>query len=579
MPEETKDIASKPLTMKDIYEGSFPALKPGEIVTGKIIKRLPNAVLVDLGLKAEGILPLEEFRNPDEAQEGQEVRVSLEVLEDRDGFPVISKKRADFQLAWEKIKEKSQSSEGVPAVVLRRVKGGLAVGVMGLDAFLPGSQVDLRPVSNLDAMVGRELEVKIISVNWYKKNIVVSRRVLLEERRAEARRELFARIAVGDVIEGTVKTITDFGAFVDIGGVDALLHISDLAWNKVVHPKEVVNVNDELKIKVLSADEETGRITVGLKQLTPHPWENVEEKYPIGCRVKGRVTTLAEYGAFVELEKGIEGLIHISEMSWTKSIHHPSQILTADEELEAVVLNIDKDNRRISLGLKQTMPDPWSLIDEKYSAGQRVEGKVRALKDFGAFVEIEEGIEGLIHNADISWTKRIKHPREELKKGLTIETVILGIDKENRRITLGLKQIQEDPFYQISKEMKEGDKITARIVDLPKPGVVVSLPHGIEGFVPLSHLSRGGSKAKENYQIGEELELKVMKIDLGHRRVSLTERLDAPIEPEREEPRREREEPRRERRERRERRRPPEEEVIDRFTFEDHLRGLSDDEE
>jgi small subunit ribosomal protein S1 len=571
MSEEIKQAADGKESFSDLYEGSFPTLRPGEIVTGRIIKRLPNAVLVDLGLKAEGILPIEEFRNPDEIEEGQEVKVSLEQLEDRDGFPVISKKRADFQLAWEKIKEKSQSAEGVEATVMRRVKGGLAVELMGLDAFLPGSQVDLRPVPNLDVMVGRRIEVKIISVNWYKKNIVVSRRVLLEERQDQARRDLFARIQVGDVIEGTVKTITDFGAFVDIGGVDALLHISDLAWNKVVHPKEVVNVGDELKVKVLSADAGTGRITVGLKQLTPHPWERVEEKYPIGSRVRGRVTTLAEYGAFVELEKGIEGLIHISEMSWTKSIHHPSQILTEQEEIETVVLNIDKENRRISLGLKQTMPDPWSLIDEKYSIGLRVEGKVRALKDFGAFVEIEEGIEGLIHNADMSWTKRIKHPREELKKGQTVETVILGIDKENRRITLGLKQTQEDPFYQISKEIKPGDLLKAQIIDLPKPGVVVSLPHGIEGFVPLGQLSRGGKKAKEKYQIGEELELKVMMIDLDHRRIALTERLEDVIEPE----------PESRAPQRRERKRvqhDEEDEYTDRFTLEDHLREFTEEE-
>ncbi|MFO7675870.1 MAG: 30S ribosomal protein S1 [bacterium] len=572
MSEETKQPAAGKESFSDLYEGSFPTLRSGEIVTGRIIKKLPGSVLVDLGLKAEGILPMEEFRNPDEVQEGQEVKVTLEQLEDRDGFPVISKKRADFQLAWEKIKEKSQNAEGVEATVIRRVKGGLAVELMGLDAFLPGSQVDLRPVPNLDVMVGRHFEVKIISVNWYKKNIVVSRRVLLEERQEQARRELFSRIQVGDVIDGTVKTITDFGAFVDIGGVDALLHISDLAWNKVVHPKEVVNIGDELKIKVLSADEGTGRITVGLKQLTPHPWERVEEKYPIGGRVRGRVTTLAEYGAFVELEKGIEGLIHVSEMSWTKSIHHPSQVLTEGEEVESVVLNIDKENRRISLGLKQTLPDPWSLVDEKYHIGQRISGKVRALKDFGAFVEIEEGIEGLIHNADLSWTKRVKHPREELRKGQTVETVILGIDKDSRRITLGLKQTQEDPFYQISKELKPGDQIRAQIIDLPKPGVVVSLPHGIEGFVPLSQLARGGKKAKEKYQIGEELDLKVMRLDLNGRRIALTERLEEQLEPE--------PEARPDKRRERKRVQPADEDEVytDRFTLEDHLRELTDEE-
>ncbi len=576
--------ATKPA---DIYADSFPSLRPGEIVTGRVVKKLPGVVLVDIGLKAEGVLDAGEFRNFDAVAEGDEVKVFLEALEDRDGFPVISKKKADFQLGWEMIKQKSESSEGVPATVIKRVKGGLAVEILGLDAFLPGSQVDLRPVPNLDELVGRQLEVKILSVNFYKKNIVVSRRLLLEERQEQVRREVFSRLQVGDVIEGTVKTITDFGAFIDIGGIDALLHISDLSWTKVVHPTEVVQVGDKLNVKVLSADAASGRITVGLKQLSPHPWERVEEKYPVGSRVRGRVTTLAEYGAFVELEKGVEGLIHISEMSWTKSVYHPSQIVKVDEEVETVVLSIDKENRRISLGLKQTMPDPWSLVDEKYFVGQRVTGKVRALKDFGAFVEIEEGIEGLIHNADISWTKRIKHPREELKKGQEVETIILGIDKENRRITLGLKQTQEDPFYTISRELKEGDVVRARIVDLPKPGVVVQLNYGIEGFVPLSHLARGGKKAKEKYVIGEELELKVIRVDMEHRRIALSERaLQAAEEPAAEEspqPVEPEAGPRRRGRDRDRRAREAEEErmhedaALDKFTLEDHLREFDDE--
>ncbi|MGQ9708274.1 MAG: 30S ribosomal protein S1 [bacterium] len=542
-----------------VYDISFPNFREGEIVTGRIIKRLNNAVLVDIGLKAEGVLGLDEFRNPDEAVEGATVQVYIEALEDNEGFPVISKKKADFQLAWEIIKQKSESSESVPAKVLRRVKGGLAIDILGLDAFLPGSQVDLRPISNLDDMVGKELEVKILTVNWHKKNIVVSRRALLEERQEALRREILSRLQVGDIIEGTVKTITEFGAFIDIGGIDALLHISDLAWVKVVHPSEVVQIGDRLKVKVLSADPNTGRITVGLKQLTQHPWEKVEEKFPIGSRVKGRVTTLAEYGAFVELEKGIEGLIHVSEMSWTKSIHHPAQILTIDQEVEAVVLNIDKENRRISLGLKQTMPDPWSLIEERYRVGERITGKVKALKDFGAFVELEEGIEGLIHNADISWTKRVKHARDELKKGQVVETIILEIDKENRRISLGLKQTQEDPFYKLSQELKPGDVIRARVLDIPKPGLVVALNYGIEGFVPMSHLARGGGKkVKENYQIGEELELKVLKVDLNNRRVSLSERaLQIQVE------------------EKEEEQQPPER-PPDKFTLEDHLRDIKD---
>jgi small subunit ribosomal protein S1 len=540
----------------DIYASSFPKLREGEIVRGRIIKCTHDVILVDLGLKSEGILPLNEFNSRDEIREGDEVAVYLEALEDREGFPVISKRKADFQLAWETIKQKSESAEGVPATVKKKVKGGLVVNVLGLEAFLPGSQVDTRPVPNLDEMIGRNLEVKILTVNWFKKNIVVSRRLLLEEQLAKARREAFGRIKVGEVIEGTVKTITDFGAFVDVGGLDALVHVHDLAWNKVVHPKEIVNLGDKINVKVLSADENTGRVTVGLKQLQPHPWEGVEDRYPIGSRVKGRVTSLAEYGAFVELEKGIEGLVHNSEMSWTKQIHHPSQLVKQGDMVEIVVLNIDKEHRRISLGLKQTTPDPWSLVEDKYRIGQRIEGRVRSLKDFGAFVEIEEGIEGLIYNKDLSWTKRVKHPRELVKKGQKLETIILEIDKENRKITLGWKQTKEDPFYRLSKEFKEGDVIAGRIIDLPKPGVVVSLPYGIEGFVVLGQLARGGKKAKDRYKIGEELEMKIVRIDLDHRRVALSERaLVKPREEERPEP-----EPIEEYR--------PE----DRFTLEDHLK-------
>lgn len=553
--------------LKDIYAQSFPTLKEGEIIKGKIIRHVGNVVLVDMGLKSEGILPMDEFNSPEDAVDGKEIWVYLEALEDKEGFPVISKKKADFQLAWDTIRQKAESAEGVPATIRKKVKGGLAVEVLGLDAFLPGSQIDVRPVNNVDSLVGKSFDVKILSVNWFKKNIVVSRRTLLEEKAKKVRQEAFSRINVGDLVEGTVKTITDFGAFIDIGGIDALLHISDMAWNKVVHPKEFVNPADKIKVKILTADPESFRVTVGLKQLTPHPWDGIEEKYPIGSRVKGRVTTLAEYGAFVELEKGVEGLIHVSEMSWTKMIHHPSQILKIGETIETVVLSIDKENRRISLGLKQTTPDPWSLIEEKYNVGQKVTGRIRSLKDFGAFVEIEEGIEGLIHNSDLSWTTKVKHPREVVKKDQRIETIILEIDKENRRIGLGLKQTKEDPYYRFTKEYKEGDAVKARIIDLPKPGIVVSLPHGIEGFVPLGQLARGARKTKDKYKIGEEIELVIAKIDLERRHIALSEKMLYPSTEE-EAPA----EPKPKKRGRRKEQEFEKEEDIDRFTLEDHIK-------
>ncbi|MEO0105645.1 MAG: 30S ribosomal protein S1, partial [candidate division WOR-3 bacterium] len=421
-------------------------LKEKEIVKGRIVKILKSTVLVDLGLKSEGELSIDEFSDPDELKEGNEVYVYLEKLEDKEGKPVISKKQADFLLRWDKIKEKYEKGEPVDIKVKKKVKGGLMVEVFGLPAFLPGSQVDIKPVLNQDALIGQTLKAKIIQVNYPKQNIVVSRRELLEEEIQKKREALLKKIKVGDVVTARVKSLADFGAFVEIDGVDALLHVSDISWNKVVHPSEVLSIDQEIKVKILAIDEKSFRITVGMKQLQPHPWDVIEEKYPVGSRVKGRVTSLAEYGAFVELEKGIEGLIHVSEMSWTRTIHHPSQILKVGQEVEAVVLHVDKENRRISLGLKQTMPDPWSMVDEKFKIGEKVIGKIRSYKEFGAFVELDEGIEGLIPTTEISWTKRIKHPKEVFKKGQKVEAVITEIDKINRRITLSVKRLKEDPL-------------------------------------------------------------------------------------------------------------------------------------
>ena len=499
--------------------------KEGEIIKGLIVGRTDGHFLVDLGLKSEGVLPVEEFDNPEEVKIGEPVYVYLEAIEGPDGLPVISKKKADFEIAWNKIKEESESGDNLPAKVIKKVKGGLIVDIFGIEAFLPASQIDIKLPKNMDALIGKEFRVKIVKVNWAKRNIVVSRRKLIEEEQERKRREVLSRIKVGDVVEVVVKSITNFGAFVDLDGMDALLHISDLSWNKVRHPSEVVSPGQKIKVKVLNIDE-AGRISVGLKHLTPHPWDLVEEKYPIGSRVKGKVTTIVDYGAFVELEKGVEGLIHVSEMSWTKNIKHPSEILKVGDEVEAIVLNIDKENRRISLGLKQTKPDPWALIDEKYSIGDRVKGKVKSLREFGAFVEIEEGVEGLIHNSDLSWTKRIKHPREVLKKGETVEAIILNIDKVERKIALGYKQTKPDPYYLFTQKHKEGDVVKARVIDLPTKGVVVDLGYGgLEGFVPASQLAKKeGQKVKDAYKIGQELTLKIKKIDLNARRIILSEK-------------------------------------------------------
>jgi small subunit ribosomal protein S1 len=530
--------AEKGVNLKKIYDDAFPELNVGEIVKGRVVRNMANGVIIDLGLKSEAFLPLDEFSSTDEIVEGQEISVLLESLENKEGVPIISKRKADFQIAWNAFEEKLRSAETMRAKVLKKVKGGLIVDLMSQEAFLPGSQIDVKPVFNFDALIGQTLDVKILSLNPAKNNIVVSRRAILEEKINAARQRVFSTVKIGDVIKGTVTNIADFGVFVDIDGVDALLHISDLSWDKVVHPKEVVNVGDKIQVKILDLDPETFRITVGRKQLEKHPWEEVEQRYAIGTKVKGTVNALAEYGAFIELEKNIEGLIHVSEMSWTRMIHHPSQILRVGEMVEAVVLNIDRDNRRISLGLKQAFPDPWSVIEEKFQIGQKVNGRVLSLKTFGAFVEIEPGIEGLIRNVDLSWTKRVRHPREIVKKNQKIEALILEIDKENRQMTLGLKQTKEDPFYRLSTEFKVGDEIKGRIVELARLGIIVSLPHNIEGYVPRSQLiSKFVKKEDEKegetskYQVGDNIDLKIAYIDLEMRRIGLSEKALLSAEP------------------------------------------------
>lgn len=510
----------------NIYEASFTNLKEGEIISGKIVKRIGSSVLVDLGLKSEGFLPLDEFKNLDEIVPGKEVSVFLETIENKEGFPVISKKKADFLTAWEQIKKMYENGEPAQAQVRKRIKGGFLVEIMGVDAFLPGSQIDVKSQADEKEITSREIGVKIVKLNWMRKNIVVSRRMLMEEEQEKAKRRIFEKVKVGDVIEGVVRNTTEFGAFVDIGGVDALLHVADLSWGKVTHPSEVLKIGDRIQVKMLSLDFGSGRISVGLKQLTPHPWDGIEERYPVGTKIKGRVTSVVDYGAFVELEKGVEGLVHISEMSWTKSIKHPSQILEESDIVEAMVLSIDRDNKRISLGIKQTKPDPWSVLDQKYSIGDRIDVKVKKLKEYGAFVELEEGIEGLIHLSDFSWTKKIKQPKEILKRGQKVEAVIIKLDRENRRIALSLKHTKEDPFEEFIAQYAEGDTLKAKVVDLLSQGVGVQLDHGIEEFIPASKLNiPRGKKTKDVLSLGSEVEVVIDKINHKTRRINLVDKV------------------------------------------------------
>ncbi len=510
--------------MNKLLEASFVMPKEGEIVKATVIKQTENGVLLNLGLKAEGFLSIEEFPVSEEAAVGKEVFVFLEAYENRDGFPVISKKKADFQLAWDKIKHLYENGELANAVIKKRIKGGFAVDIIGVEAFLPSSQIELRSQSDIDAAIGQKIGVKIVKINMMRKNIVVSRKRAVEEEQVEVRKKLFVKIKVGDIIKGEVRNITDFGAFIDIGGIDALLHITDISWPKITHPAEVLKLNTKIKVKVLIMDRETGRIAVGLKQLSPHPWEKIEKKFPVGTRIKGKVTSVVDYGAFIEIDKGVEGLVHISEMTWKKDVRDPAKILKPGDIVEAVVLSVAREERRISLGMKQTTPDPWSIVDEKFKVGQKVVVKVTNLKDFGAFVQLMDGVEGLIHINDFFWDKKVKKSSDYLKKGQRVEAVIRTVDRKNRRISLSIKHTKEDPFTEFIEKYSEGAKVTGKISDVLPKGIRLMLEGGIEEFIPANYLAKHGRKPKDLYKLGDDIEVIIRKINPRLRRIILTEK-------------------------------------------------------
>jgi len=507
------------------YDETLRDFGEGEIVKGTIVGIGPVEVLMDIGFKSEGAIPIAEFDDPTALVVGNQFEVYLEKMENQDGLIVLSKTRADFLKVWDRIKAAYDSTDTVQGTVDRRIKGGLVVKLYGVDAFLPGSQVALRQVPNLDALIGQELEFRIIKLNKRRRNIVVSRRVVLEEERSKQKSKIISDLEKGQIRKGTVKNITDFGAFVDLGGIDGLLHLTDLSWGRVAHPSEVVNIGQELEVKVLDFDRERERISLGLKQLQPYPWKEVTEKYPVGTRVKGKVVSITDYGAFVELERGVEGLIHISEMSWTKHVRHPSKIVNVGNDIEVMVLKIDPENEKISLGLKQTEPDPWDTLAEKYPPGAVLEGKVRNLTNFGAFVEIEDGIDGLVHISDMSWTKRVRHPSEVVKKGDVVPVKVLEVNRESRRISLGIKQTMEDPWDDLAREYVVGTVIEGTTERLLDRGVVVELRAGVEGFVPVSHLLPDDiKKPAEYFGVGDRIPLKVIKMDPANRRIVLSVR-------------------------------------------------------
>ena len=518
--------------MLSMYEGTMAAIVEGEIVKSKVLRVTENAVILDVGFKSEGSVPLDEFK--ERPKEGEEVEVFLEHLEDQDGAVVLSKKKADFMRVWEKIRHAYEHDEPVQGTLSKKIKGGVVVSVMGVDAFLPGSQIALRRVPNIDELLGQNFLFKIIKLNKRRRNIVVSRRVILESERAEKRGTLMKELEVGQVRKGVVKNITDFGAFIDLGGVDGLLHITDMSYGRVSHPSEVVTIGREVEVKILDIDWDRERISLGMKQLSPYPWKDVAAKYPVGTRVQGKVVSITNYGAFVELEPGIEGLVHISEMSWTRNVRHPSKIVSIGETIEAVVLKVDEQEEKISLGMKQTEQDPWMTLPSKYPIGSRITGKVRNLTSFGAFVEIEPGIDGLIHISDMSWTKRVQHPSEIVKKGDTVDVMVLNIDVDNKRISLGLKQAEEDPWLRIGETYPVGTSLRGRVVRLMDKGVVVDLGSDLEGFVPMSQLGKENIVTPaEVVQEGQAVDCVVLEVDPIHHRivVGVTGYPDVPIEP------------------------------------------------
>ncbi len=509
--------------LEQLYTKTMGAIHAGEIVKGRIVHIGESDVIVDIGFKSEGAVPIGEFPNIKELKIGDEIEVFLESIEDKDGQLVLSRKHADFMRIWERVVKSHDTGEVVKGRCVRRTKGGIVVDLMGLDAFLPGSQIDIRPVRDFDAFIGREMDFRVVKVNHPSENVVVSHKVLVEEELASQRKAILDSLEKGQILEGHVKAITDFGVFVDLGGVDGLVHITDLSWGRVNHPSEIVKLDQTVNVVVLDFDTEKKRISLGMKQLQPHPWENIETKYPVGTRITGKIVSLTDYGAFVEIEKGIEGLIHISEMSWTQHIKHPSQVVSMGQMVDAVILSLDKEGKKISLGMKQLEPDPWTTLMQKYPIGSKHVGTVRNLTNFGVFIELEEGVDGLVHISDLSWTKKIRHPGEVVKKGDQLEVIVLSVDIDQRRISLGHKQVQDNPWEAFETQYKVGTDVEGKIVRIIEKGVIVEMPLGVDGFVPLSQLSQTPVKnIAESFKVGDSLPLKVIEFDKESKKIVLS---------------------------------------------------------
>jgi small subunit ribosomal protein S1 len=508
--------------MQELLGKSMRSFAEGSIVKGRILQRRPNEVLIDIGYKSEGVISLSEFEESDALAVGDEVEVLLERLENDEGMVVLSKEKAAQKQNWEKIVKIFNEGGLITGKVKAVVKGGLMLNV-GVEAFLPGSQVDIIAPKDLRVYEGKTLECKIVKLNEERKNVVLSRRELIEAERAEKRSKLLGTIEKGSTIKGTVKNITDFGAFIDLDGLDGLLHITDMSWSRLNHPSEMLKVGQEVEVLVLDIDREKERVSLGLKQKTANPWDKIAEKYPVNMKVKGKVTNLVPYGAFVELEPGIEGLVHVSELSWTKRIARPADVLTQGQEIEAVVLGVSKEDQKVSLSVRQLDTNPWEVVTAKYPTGTRVKGKVRNLTAYGAFVELEEGIDGMIHVSDLSWTRKINHPSEMLKKGDEIEAEVLEIDKANQRISLSLKHLADDPWKSIEDRYKIGDLVSGKVSKVASFGAFIQLADEIDGLVHISQISNDRvEKVKDVLKVGQEVSARVIKIDKAERRIGLS---------------------------------------------------------
>ena len=509
----------------ELYEESLKSIQEGGLVRGTIVHVDKEFVLVDIGYKSEGQIPIGEFIDAGgnvTARVGDPVDVLLERREDDEGIIILSKEKAAKIRIWDEIREIYEKGGTIRGKIIARVKGGMSVDI-GLPAFLPGSQINLKPIKDFDSHIGSVQEFKILKYNKRRSNIVLSRRAILESERAAMREKTLQHLQIGAVMEGTVKNITEYGLFIDLGGIDGLLHITDMSWGRVGHPSELYRVGDKITVKILNFDADSGRVSLGLKQLKSDPWLKANERYILGSKVKGRVVSLADYGAFVEIEEGIEGLVHVSEMSWTRKVRHPSQIVKVGDEIEAMVMNIDTGNKRISLGLKQVEPNPWDVIGQRYPVGTTIEGRIKNITDFGIFIGIDEGIDGLVHISDISWTKRIKHPSELYKKGQTVQAVVLNIDKENERFSLGIKQLASDPWDEVPSKYKPGTRVTGTVTNVTDFGVFVELEEGIEGLIHVSELSKDKSgNPLSRFNVDDVIQAKVINVSRGEKKIGLS---------------------------------------------------------